>query len=192
MREAGFQPKEATRKANYIAYFKQSERIEDFLTAIGAPLAAMEIMNAKLEKNLRGSVNRRVNCDAANLDKAVEAAQVQLEAIRSLEQSGQLEGLPDKLRETARLRLEHPEDTLAELAALCDPPATKSALNHRLRKLVELGQAWGEGRGPAKLSDTTGEIYDLDLLSDRRSRQPVLADPGGQAPAPRCRWRSPS
>ena len=78
MREAGFQPKEATRKANYIAYFKQSERIEDFLTAIGAPLAAMEIMNAKLEKNLRGSVNRRVNCDAANLDKAVEAAQVQL------------------------------------------------------------------------------------------------------------------
>ena len=147
MREAGFQPKEATRKANYIAYFKQSERIEDFLTAIGAPLAAMEIMNAKLEKNLRGSVNRRVNCDAANLDKAVEAAQVQLEAIRSLEQSGQLEGLPDKLRETARLRLEHPEDTLAELAALCDPPATKSALNHRLRKLVELGQAQGEGRG---------------------------------------------
>ena len=147
MREAGFQPKEATRKANYIAYFKQSERIEDFLTAIGAPLAAMEIMNAKLEKNLRGSVNRRVNCDAANLDKAVEAAQVQLEAIRSLEQSGQLEGLPDKLRETARLRLEHPEDTLAELAALCDPPATKSALNHRLRKLVELGQARGEGAG---------------------------------------------
>ena len=150
MREAGFQPKEATRKANYIAYFKQSERIEDFLTAIGAPLAAMEIMNAKLEKNLRGSVNRRVNCDAANLDKAVEAAQVQLEAIRSLEQSGQLEGLPDKLRETARLRLEHPEDTLAELAALCDPPATKSALNHRLRKLVELGQARGEGAGPGK------------------------------------------
>ena len=147
MREAGFQPKEATRKANYIAYFKQSERIEDFLTAIGAPLAAMEIMNAKLEKNLRGSVNRRVNCDAANLDKAVEAAQVQLEAIRSLEQSGQLEGLPDKLRETARLRLEHPEDTLAELAALCDPPATKSALNHRLRKLVELGQTRGEGAG---------------------------------------------
>ena len=147
LREAGFQPKEATRKANYIAYFKQSERIEDFLTAIGAPLAAMEIMNAKLEKNLRGSVNRRVNCDAANLDKAVEAAQVQLEAIRSLEQSGQLEGLPDKLRETARLRLEHPEDTLAELAALCDPPATKSALNHRLRKLVELGQARGEGAG---------------------------------------------
>ena len=71
--ECGFTPKETTRKANSITYFKQSEAIEDFLTAIGAPLAAMEIMNAKAEKDLRGSINRRVNCDAANLDKAVEA-----------------------------------------------------------------------------------------------------------------------
>ena len=86
-------------------------------------------------------------CPSGVVPAGQEAAQVQLEAIRSLEQSGQLEGLPDKLRETARLRLEHPEDTLAELAALCDPPATKSALNHRLRKLVELGQARGEGAG---------------------------------------------
>ena len=89
-------------------------------------------------------------CPSGVVPAGQEAAQVQLEAIRSLEQSGQLEGLPDKLRETARLRLEHPEDTLAELAALCDPPATKSALNHRLRKLVELGQARGEGAGPGK------------------------------------------
>ena len=89
-------------------------------------------------------------CPSGVVPAGQEAAQVQLEAIRSLEQSGQLEGLPDMLRETARLRLEHPEDTLAELAALCDPPATKSALNHRLRKLVELGQARGEGAGPGK------------------------------------------
>ena len=71
--------------------FKQSEYIEDFLTAIGAPVAAMDVMTAKLEKDLRGSVNRRVNCDAANLDKVVEAAQGQLEAIRRLERSGRLE-----------------------------------------------------------------------------------------------------
>lgn len=141
MQECGFNPKQATRKANYIAYFKRSEDIEDFLTGIGAPLAAMEIMNAKVEKTLRGSVNRRVNCDAANLDKAVEAAQAQIEAIRTLNQSGMLDSLPDKLKETARLRLAHPEDTLVQLAQRCDPPITKSALNHRLRKLVELGQA---------------------------------------------------
>lgn len=140
MRECGFNPKQATRKSNYIAYFKRSEDIEDFLTGIGAPLAAMEIMNAKVEKTLRGSVNRRVNCDAANLDKAVEAAQIQLEAIRTLEQSGVLDTLPDKLREAAALRLAHPEDTLTQLAERCVPPITKSALNHRLRKLVELGQ----------------------------------------------------
>jgi len=140
MQECGFNPKQATRKSNYIAYFKRSEDIEDFLTGVGAPLAAMEIMNAKVEKNLRGSVNRRVNCDAANLDKAVEAAQAQIEAIRALHQSGLLDGLPDKLKEAAGLRLAHPEDTLAQLAERCDPPITKSALNHRLRKLVELGQ----------------------------------------------------
>ena len=100
-------------------------------------------MNAKLEKDIRGSVNRRVNCDAANLDKAVEAAMVQLEAIRRLEERGRLVLLPDKLKETAALRLAHPEDTLSQLAERCDPPVTKSALNHRLRKLVELGREEG-------------------------------------------------
>ena len=71
-------------------YFKQSDRIEDFLTCLGAPVAAMEVMNAKLERDIRGKVNRRVNCDAANLDKAVEAAMSQVEAIRRLEREGVL------------------------------------------------------------------------------------------------------
>lgn len=108
MREMELEPKAAQRKGNAVIYFKQSDRIEDFLTSIGAPLSAMEIMNAKLEKDLRGSVNRRVNCDAANLDKAVEAAMAQMEAIRRLEESGKLALLPDKLREAAALRLAHP------------------------------------------------------------------------------------
>ncbi|MEA4932191.1 MAG: DNA-binding protein WhiA [Lawsonibacter sp.] len=140
MREMELEPKSAQRKGNAVIYFKQSDRIEDLLTSIGAPISAMEVMNAKLEKDLRGSVNRQVNCDAANLDKAVEAAMTQVEAIRKLEASGQLALLPDKLRETARLRLEYPEDTLSQLAEQYDPPITKSALNHRLRKLVELGR----------------------------------------------------
>ena len=95
---------------------------------------------AKLEKNLRGSVNRRVNCDAANLDKAVDAAMEQIEAIRRLEERMDLTELGEKLYETARLRLENPELTLSQLAELCDPPVTKSCLNHRLRKLVELSK----------------------------------------------------
>ena len=141
LREENFDPKEVQRGANHMTYFKQSEAIADFLTVIGAPLAAMELMNAKAEKDLRGGVNRRVNCDAANLDKAVEAAMAQVEAIRRLEKAGTLITLPDKLREVAALRLAHPEDTLTQLAQRCDPPITKSALNHRLRKLVELGRA---------------------------------------------------
>ena len=79
MRELDLEPKCAQRKGNSVIYFKQSERIEDFLTCVGAPVSAMEVMNAKLERDLRGSVNRRVNCDAANLDKMVAAAQNQIE-----------------------------------------------------------------------------------------------------------------
>ena len=140
LRESGFEPKSAERKANYVTYFKQSAYIEDFLTAIGSPVAAMGIMNAKAEKNLRGSINRRVNCEAANLDKTVDASLGQIEAIRTLEERGVLDQLPEKLKETAILRRENPELTLSQLAALCVPPVTKSALNHRLRKLIALAQ----------------------------------------------------
>ena len=100
----------------------------------------MNIMTAKMEKDLRNSVNRRLNCDSANLDKAVEAAQEQLEAIRVLEQAEVLETLPDKLRETAALRMAHPELTLSELALEFQPPVTKSCLNHRLRKIQALAK----------------------------------------------------
>ena len=140
--EAGFTPKQTTRKANYVTYFKSSETIADFLTALGAPISAMELINAKLEKDLRGSVNRRVNCDSANLDKAVDAALEQVEAIERFARTRGLDALPDKLRQTAELRLAHPELTLSQLSALFDPPVTKSCLNHRLRKLMELA---GEG-----------------------------------------------
>ena len=142
LREVGFEPKQTTRKSNYVTYMKSSETIADFLTALGAPLASMELMNAKLEKHLRGSVNRRVNCDAANLDKAVDAALEQVEAIQRYARTRGLDSLPDKLRETAELRLAHPELTLSQLSVLFQPPITKSALNHRLRKLLDLA---GEG-----------------------------------------------
>ncbi len=140
LRESGFDAKITERKANYVTYFKQSEYIEDFLTAIGSPVAAMGIMNAKVEKNLRGSINRRVNCEAANLDKTVDAAQGQIEAIRILEARGALEELPEKMKEAALLRRENPELTLSQLASMCDPPVSKSALNHRLRKLMAMAQ----------------------------------------------------
>ncbi len=140
LRECGYPPKSVSRNGSFVTYFKQSHQIEDFLTLIGAPVAAMNVMTAKMEKDLRNSVNRRLNCDSANLDKAVGAAQEQLEAIRKLEAAGVLEKQPEKLRQTASLRAANPELTLSELAEEFDPPVTKSCLNHRLRKLVELAK----------------------------------------------------
>lgn len=140
LRDLGYPPKGVVRSGSFITYFKQSDQIEDFLTLIGAPLSAMEVMNAKLEKDLRNSVNRRTNCDTANLDKAVEASREQTEAIRRLQAARKLETLSDKLQHTAALRLEYPELSLSELAEAFDPPVTKSCLNHRLRKIMEIAR----------------------------------------------------
>ena len=142
--ECGFSPKELSRGGNNILYFKQSDYIEDFLTAIGAQVSAMGVMEAKVEKDLRNGVNRRVNCETANLTKVVDASMGQLAAIRALEEAGELDKLPGKLRETALLRRENPEATLQELAAMLNPPITKSAINHRMRKLLELARALEE------------------------------------------------
>lgn len=136
MAELGLNPRTVSRGANHVTYFKQSESISDFLTAIGAPLAAMEIMNTKLEKNIYNKVNRRSNCDMANLDKAVEAAARLIADIRHLQENGEWDTLPEALRQTGEMRLEHPELSLSQLASLCG--VSKSCLNHRLRKLSEL------------------------------------------------------
>ena len=142
--ECGFSPKELSRGGNNILYFKQSDYIEDFLTAIGAQVSAMGVMEAKVEKDLRNGVNRRVNCETANLTKVVDASMGQMAAIRALEEAGELDKLPGKLRETALLRRENPEATLQELAAMLNPPITKSAINHRMRKLLELARTLEE------------------------------------------------
>jgi len=138
--ELGFSPKDATRGGNYVIYFKQSEAIEDFFTLLGAPLSAMDIMSAKVEKDMRNAVNRRVNCDSANADKIVLAAQEQLDSIRRIERLTGLDELPEKLREAALLRIANPEASLTDLAALAIPPVSKSCISHRLRKLTELGE----------------------------------------------------
>lgn len=138
--DLGFFPKDTTRNGGSVLYFKQSNYIEDFLTTIGAPVCAMGVMEAKVEKDLRNGVNRRVNCDTANLTKAVDAAFDQVAAIHKLRDAGVLESLPPRLRETALLRLDEPEATLTELAERLDPKLTKSALNHRMRKLIALSK----------------------------------------------------
>ena len=138
--DLGFRAKTVERNGSSILYFKHSEGIEDFLTFLGAPVCAMAVMEAKMEKELINGVNRRVNCETANLSKVVNAAGDQIDAIRLLERRGILETLPEKLQITAQMRLRNPEATLAELAGMSNPPVSKSAINHRMRKLVELAK----------------------------------------------------
>lgn len=136
----GFYPKMATRGGGQVLYLKQSDQIYDCLAYLGAPVAAMGIIEAKLEKELNNKVNRRCNCDEANTSKVVEAAQEQLAAIRRLHERGIFENLPQKLSQAAVARENNPESSLAELAAMMEPPISKPAMNHRLKKLITLAQ----------------------------------------------------
>ena len=136
----GFYPKMATRGGGQVLYFKQSDLISDCLTYLGAPLAAMGIMEAKLEKELNNKVNRRCNCDDANTSKVVEAAQEQLASIRLLRDLGLLENLPQKLQAAAKAREENPESSLTELASMMEPPISKPAMNSRLKKLMMIAK----------------------------------------------------
>ena len=136
----GFYPKTARRGGGHVLYIKQSDMISDFLTFLGAPVAAMGIMEARLEKELNNKVNRRCNCDDANTSKVVEAAQEQLVAIRILKEAGLFDKLPPKLMQAAVAREDHPESSLTELASMMEPPITKPAMNHRLKKLVEMSK----------------------------------------------------
>jgi DNA-binding protein WhiA len=136
----GFYPKTVARAGSQILYVKNSELVSDCLTYLGAPVAAMGIMEARLEKELNNKVNRRCNCDEANTSKVVEAAQEQLSAIRTLKSKRILKGLPEKLKQAAIAREKNPEASLTELAAMMNPPITKPAMNHRLKKLIEMAK----------------------------------------------------
>ena len=136
----GFYPKLGTRGANTVLYFKQSDQISEVLTRLGAPICGMAIIEAKLEKELNNKVNRRVNCDGANISKVVEAAQGQLNAIRTLRERGLFENLPGKLKDAALAREAEPEASLTELAAMMDPPITKPAMNNRMKKLMKIAE----------------------------------------------------
>ena len=134
--ELGFTPKETQRGGNWLLYFKQADFIADFFTAIGAPGTAMNIMTAKVEKEMRNTITRRVNCDSANADKVVAAAQEQIDAIRRIVREYGIDALPEPLKDAALLRIANPEASLADLATLSYPPVTKSCLSHRLKKIM--------------------------------------------------------
>jgi len=130
-------PKRSARKNKDVIYLKEAEGIIDVLSVLGAHKSMMDMANAKIVRNVRNKVNRRNNCDMANITKAVNAAAKQIEDILFLQSTVGLDALPDTLREIAVVRLEYPESSLTELGELLDPPVGKSGVNHRLRKISE-------------------------------------------------------
>ena len=119
----------------YVVYIKEGSQIVDILNVMEAPVSLMELENIRIVKEMRGSVNRQVNCETANINKTVSAAVKQIEDIRFIQSVAGLSGLPESLQEMARIRLERPEATLKELGEALEPPVGKSGVNHRLRKL---------------------------------------------------------
>lgn len=136
LRDMGLSPKEAMRGRSSLLYFKQADYIADFFAVIGASAASMAMITAKVEKEMRNTVTRQINCDSANADKVVSAAQEQMEAIRFIAREYGLDALPDPLRDAALLRITNPEASLADLAQLSCPKVTKSTLSYRLKKIM--------------------------------------------------------
>ena len=126
------------RKKNYVVYVKEGSGIVDFLNIIEAHVSLMNLENLRILKEMRNSINRRVNCEAANITKTVEAASKQKEDILYIKEHYGLDNLPVNLRQIAEIRLEYPDASLVELGQLSDPPVGKSGVNHRLRKLCEI------------------------------------------------------
>ena len=135
------------RKRYYVAYIKEGSQIVDMLNVMEAHLSLMELENIRILKEMRGNVNRQVNCETANINKTVSAAVKQINDIVFIRDTAGFESLPPGLAQIARARLEKPEATLKELGEDLEPPVGKSGVNHRLRKLCELAERLREEQG---------------------------------------------
>lgn len=140
LQEMELAPKVTNRKGYNIIYFKESEAIEDCLYLMGASASMFEMMNVKIVKEIRNSANRKANCETANIEKMVNAASPQIEAIFKIKDKKGLDYLSDTLREMAEVRLENPDSSLQELAEMFDPPLSKSGVNHRLKRIVDIAK----------------------------------------------------
>jgi DNA-binding protein WhiA len=138
MDEAGVHAKIMQRRSNYIVYMKSGSSISEFLALVGAHHCALAMENVRVIKSVRNDVNRRVNAELANQQKASDASVEQIMAIRRVVDKVGMENLPPALQEFIRLRVAHPDATLKELGQYADPPLSKSAVYHRVRRIEEL------------------------------------------------------
>lgn len=140
--DIGLTPKRSVRRNKPLLYYKASESIEDVLSFIGGTKAALDIISAKVMSDVRNNTNRLCNAETANLDRTAKAAAEQCEAIKIIEKYGALQNLPAELRECAELRIANPDMSLAQLRELLSAPVSKSGLNHRFRKLIEIAESY--------------------------------------------------
>jgi DNA-binding protein WhiA len=159
MRTFSIEAKTIHRKKYFVVYLKDASDIVDLLSVMEAPLALMELENLRIVKDVRNGVNRRVNCEAANITKTVTASTRQVEDIMLLRDHYGFAKLPKHLRETAQVRLEYPDSSLKELGEYLHPTVGKSGINHRLRKLAELAEEIRKNE--------EGEVYEAN--SDQNS-----------------------
>ena len=147
MKEFETEPKVVERKNYYVVYLKEGSQIVDMLNVMEAYVSLMNLENVRILKEMRNTVNRKVNCETANISKTVNAAVKQISDIELIRDTEGLDSLPLPLREMAQVRLEYPEAPLKDLGQYMDPPVGKSGINHRLRKLASVADAIREKSG---------------------------------------------
>ena len=134
----GLHPKTLAKNGQVVVYLKEAEEISDALKIMGANKSLLEFESKRVEKELRNTLNRQVNCESANINKTVNAAQAQIDAIRFIANETGLNSLSKQLQDVARLRQVHDTASLAEIGEMLIPPLSKSGVNHRLRKICEI------------------------------------------------------
>lgn len=134
------EPHIINRKGSYIVYIKGSENIADMLTYMGAPMSSLTIIQKKMLKSVRNSINRKINSETANMNKTATASAKQLYAINIIKQKRGLDYLSDDLKQLALIRIENPEYNLRELGAALNPPISRSGVNHRLQRIIEISE----------------------------------------------------
>ncbi|MBQ3004181.1 MAG: DNA-binding protein WhiA [Clostridia bacterium] len=138
LQEAGFDAKVTERRGKKLIYLKKSEAVSDIVSLMGAVKYSLKIMEVQVDKQCRNELNRMVNAETANLNRTAGASAKQLAAIHKLKEDKKFGALPIELQTAAEMRLAHPEANLEELRTYFDPPISKSGLNHRLRKIIDL------------------------------------------------------
>ena len=138
----GLKAKLIVRKYSYVVYLKESESIEDLLTLMGAVNSSLELMGIKIEKDVRNKINRQMNFESANMSRSIEAGLAQVEAIEIIEKKQGLDSLSDELKEVAILRKENPDMSLKQLGENLSVPISRSGVNHRLMKIMELADKY--------------------------------------------------